>query len=212
MAFGFPTFVQLLATPEAAAYDRSSLEIIVTGGMVLTPQYYDTMMTLPNMKFVLNGYGMTECGALATTVDLSGTDGYRAIPNVPHLSVGRLYPNTSLKVLDVETGRALGPNEKGELVVRSPIMSIGYWQQPHETQSTFADGWLRTGDLGYYDQNGFIFVIDRIKETFKYFNNHVSHSKICTFLFHLHFFISSFLHPAVASMKTTLSISHYVCI
>jgi acyl-coenzyme A synthetase/AMP-(fatty) acid ligase len=187
--FGFPTFLILLAIdPEAQKYDRSSLLSVCTGGMVINAQFYQAMMTLPNMKAVFNGYGMTEIGALTTTVDLSGTNGFRPLENIPHLSVGRLYPNTSLKVLDMDTGKPLGPNEKGELVVRSPIMCAGYWNRPEENASVFEDGWLKTGDLGYYDENGFVFVVDRLKETFKYYNNHISPAEIEEILV---------MHPAI---------------
>jgi len=176
LAFGFATFLALLATdPEAKKYDRSSLEVIITGGMVLTEKFYKDMMTLPGVKCVFNGYGMTECAALTTTIDLSGlSQGYRMMPNIPPLSCGKLYPNTRLKVLDIDTGRALGPNQQGEIAICSPIQCSGYWKGSAENNGLFKDGWMKTGDLGYYDQSGFVYVVDRIKETFKYWNCHVS--------------------------------------
>ncbi|ODM90386.1 4-coumarate--CoA ligase-like 9 [Orchesella cincta] len=135
LAFGFATFLALLATdPEAQKYDRSSLEVIITGGMVLTEKFYKEMMTLPGC--------------------------------------GKLYPNTRLKVLDLETGRALGPGQQGEIAICSPIQCSGYWKGTKENNEQFQDGWMRTGDLGYYDSQGFVYVVDRIKETFKYFNCH----------------------------------------
>ncbi|CAG7728489.1 unnamed protein product [Allacma fusca] len=179
LAFGFPTFLaQMVIDPEAKNYDFSSLECITSGGIILTEKYRDLMLTLPNVKYVMNGYGMTECGALTTTIDLSGLKEFRMIPDVPPLSVGRLYPNTSLKILDTETGKALGPNQRGEIVVKSPIMCSGYWENPEDTATTFVDGWLKTGDLGYYDEHGFVYVVDRIKEVFKYFNNHISPAEL----------------------------------
>jgi len=173
-AFGFPTFLLLLAIdPEASKYDRSSLESVCTGGMVIPENFYTAMLTLPNMKYVMNGFGLTECGAITTTIDLGGHDEFKSISNHPKLTVGRLYPNTALKVLDLETGKTLGPMERGELAVKSPIMADGYWNRAEETALTFVGGWMKTGDLGYYDDGGFVFIVDRIKETFKYFNNHV---------------------------------------
>jgi len=176
LAFGFATFLVLLAIdPEAEKYDRSSLEVIITGGMVLTEKFYNDMMTLPSVKCVFNGYGMTECAALTTTIDLSGlSQGYKMMPNIPPLSCGKLYPNTSLKILDLDTGKGLGPNQQGEIAIASPIMCSGYWKGSSEAQGLFDNGWMRTGDLGYYDADGFVYVVDRIKETFKYFNCHVS--------------------------------------
>jgi len=191
--FGFPTFlIQLAIDPEAEKYDRSSLESICTGGMVIPENFYTAMMTLPNMKYVMNGYGMTECGALTTTIDLSGMDEFKTIENHPHLTVGRLYPNTSIKVLDLDTGKALGPGERGEVAIRSPIMCSGYWNRPEESARTFVDGWMKTGDLGYYDAEGYVFIVDRIKETFKYFNNHISPAEIEAVILR---------HPAVAEVS-----------
>lgn len=177
LAFGFATFLALLATdPEARNYDRTSLEVIITGGMVLTEKFFKEMMEqMPNVRCCFNGYGMTECAALTTTIDLSGlSQGYRMMSNIPPLSCGKLYPNTRLKVLDMDTGRALGPGQQGEIAVASPILCSGYWKGTQESSELFKDGWMRTGDLGYYDANGFVYVIDRIKETFKHFNCHVS--------------------------------------
>lgn len=84
-----------------------------------------------------------------------------------------MYPNSSLKVLDLATGEPLGPNKNGELCISSPILCAGYYNRPEESIRTFDGGWMKTGDLGYCDENGFVFIVDRIKETFKYFNNHV---------------------------------------
>jgi long-chain acyl-CoA synthetase len=81
-----------------------------------------------------------------------------------------------MKILDLNTGETLGPNQKGEVAIRSPVMCSGYWNRADENAKTFIGGWLRTGDVGHYDENGFIFISGRIKETFKYFNNHVRQS------------------------------------
>ena len=176
MAFGFPAYLKgLVVDPDAQKYDRSSLEILSTGGIIVTPDMYATLMTLPNLKAVTNGFGMTECAAITTTVDLNTMEEYRVIPSMPPLSVGRLWPNTSLKVLDLNTSKSLGPNERGEVCIKSPAMCSGYWNRVGDNDVTFCDGWLITGDFGYFDENGFIFINGRIKETFKYFNNHVSH-------------------------------------
>ncbi|ODM92165.1 4-coumarate--CoA ligase-like 9 [Orchesella cincta] len=100
------------------------------------------------------------------------------MPNIPPLSCGKLYPNTRLKVLDLETGRALGPGQQGEIAICSPIQCSGYWKGTKENNEQFQDGWMRTGDLGYYDSQGFVYVVDRIKETFKYFNCHISPAEL----------------------------------
>jgi len=184
IVFGFPTFLlSLVEDPEAQNIDRSSIQLIATGGVVIKNQFYETMMKLPSIKYVINGYGMTECAAITTTVDISGDlNEIKALDGIPALSVGKLYPHTKLKVmsLDEET-KLMGPGEKGELCVKSPILCSHYWNRPEESRATFnSNGWMRTGDLGYYDKDGFVFVTGRIKETFKYFNNHViNFSQLC---------------------------------
>jgi fatty-acyl-CoA synthase len=141
---------------------------------VLPLEFFQAMSLLPHVRAINNGYGMSECGAITTTSDLTaGLSEIRRIPACPLASVGRLYPHTRLKVIDLETKQTLGPLEKGELVVQSLVMCTGYWKQFDETQATFSRGWLYTGDFGYYDHDGFVYVLDRVKETFKYFNNHV---------------------------------------
>ncbi|XP_021943573.1 4-coumarate--CoA ligase 1 isoform X1 [Folsomia candida] len=194
LVFGFPLFlISLVNDPEANKIDRSSIEIVCSGGIVLKDSFYETMKKLPNVKYVINGFGMTECGAITTTVDIGGSvDLIRAVPNIPTLSVGKLYPNTKLKVKDLKTGTPLGPSKQGELCVSSPILSSGYWNRPEVNEQNFqevgGDRWMNTGDLGYYDENGFVFVVDRIKETFKYFNNHISPAELEEYIL---------LHPAV---------------
>lgn len=93
---------------------------------------------------------MTECGAITTTVDIGGSvDLIRAVPNIPTLSVGKLYPNTKLKVKDLKTGTPLGPSKQGELCVSSPILSSGYWNRPEVNEQNFqevgGDRWMNTG-------------------------------------------------------------------
>jgi acyl-CoA synthetase (AMP-forming)/AMP-acid ligase II len=148
--FGFPLFLLHLVTdPKAASLDRSSIEIICSGGIVLKDSFYETMSKLPNIKYVINGFGMTECGAITTTVDIGGSvSQIRAVPNIPPLSVGKLYPNTKLRVLDLKSGESLGSNKQGELCVSSPIMCNGYWNRPDENVNFVTDEhgrWMRTG-------------------------------------------------------------------
>jgi len=149
--FGFPLFLTALVTdPKAMQLDRSSIQIVASGGIVLKDSFYETMSKLPNIKYVINGFGMTECGAITTTVDIGGsTTEFRAVPKIPPLSVGKLYPNTKLRVYDLETGKTLGPNKQGELCVSSPILCCGYWNRPDENEKNFVSDehgrWMKTG-------------------------------------------------------------------
>jgi long-subunit acyl-CoA synthetase (AMP-forming) len=71
--------------------------------------------------------------------------------------------------VDIETGRNLGPNERGELCFKGPQIMKGYSGDPQATRASFdSDGFLHTGDVGYYDEDGFFYIVDRVKELIKY--------------------------------------------
>jgi acyl-CoA synthetase (AMP-forming)/AMP-acid ligase II len=83
-------------------------------------------------------------------------------------TVGRVMPNTELRVVDPETGRDLGPGQPGELLVRGPQVMAGYLGRPEATAAMVdPDGWLRTGDLGLVDADGNLVIVDRLKELIK---------------------------------------------
>jgi long-chain acyl-CoA synthetase len=105
---------------------------------------------------IFNGYGATE--TTSGVVSNVGAD-YVAHP----ASVGRLNPTTELRIESAD-GRSLPADEVGELCVRSPQTALGYWQNPEATAESFSDGWFRTGDLGYIDRDGFVYVVDRVKD------------------------------------------------
>jgi acyl-CoA synthetase (AMP-forming)/AMP-acid ligase II len=78
-------------------------------------------------------------------------------------------PNTECKIIDLETGKPLGPGERGEICVRGPQVMKGYLNKPNATAQTIdADKWLHTGDIGYADEDGHFFIVDRAKELIKY--------------------------------------------
>ncbi|KAE8670439.1 putative Filamin-A-interacting protein [Hibiscus syriacus] len=108
------------------------------------------------------GYGLTEsCGAATAFV----LDGAEAHPG----SCGALFPTLSAKVVDIETGLALAPCKEGELWLKGPPIMKGYFRNEEATNATLdKDGWLKTGDLGYFDENGFLYIVDRIKELIKH--------------------------------------------
>jgi len=86
----------------------------------------------------------------------------------PAGSAGRLLPTVSLKVLDLVSGQEVSANEKGELCIKSPLMFKGYsTQADHQPHAKDSEGWFRTGDFGFFDENGFVYVVDRIKDVIK---------------------------------------------
>jgi acyl-CoA synthetase (AMP-forming)/AMP-acid ligase II len=99
-------------------------------------------------------------------------------------------PNSESKVIDMVSGDELGPGETGEICLRGPQVMLGYLGDPEATARTIdADGWLRTGDIGYLDEDGWIFIVDRLKELIKYKGYQVAPAELEALLLS---------HPAVA--------------
>ncbi|CAL8093097.1 unnamed protein product [Orchesella dallaii] len=98
--------------------------------------------------------------------------------DLPNFSVGKPYPGTLLQIRNPDTLEILGPDQQGEICVKAPGLFRSYLNNPEATEKAFVDGYFRTGDIGYYDANGFLYVVDRLKEIFKYYNNHISPSEL----------------------------------
>ena len=111
---------------------------------------------------IRQGYGMTETSPV--------THSSPAPPwQLKFGSVGVPAPNTECKIIDLESGAPLGPGERGEVCVRGPQVMTGYLNNPEATAQTIdADGWLHTGDIGYADEDGHFYIVDRAKELIKY--------------------------------------------
>ncbi|KHL01494.1 hypothetical protein LK10_16000 [Sinomonas humi] len=151
-SFMVPEFIRL---PNCEELLPSTLRRIVCGGDTLMPWVYEEFARrLPHIELV-QVYGLTEGGAITCCLD--GADSDRAG------SVGRTMPFTEVKVLDPE-GNLVSPGVAGELYVRSPAVSPGYWNRPDANAETFIDGWCRTGDLASIDAAGFITLGGRAKD------------------------------------------------
>lgn len=114
------------------------------------------MVTFPNARFC-QAYGQTELSPVATV--LEHEDHLRGYLR----SAGRPIPTVDVRVVD-ETMQSRPFGEVGEIAVRGPGVMMGYWRQPELTQATIIDGWLRTGDAGYRDADGYVFLVDRVKD------------------------------------------------
>lgn len=147
-------FVAFSHLPDVARYDLSSLKCIFVGGAPLTQAIKETFESRTGARMI-EGYGLTE----AMPVTATPYHG-RSKPG----SVGVPFPDVALKVVSLDDGQELAPGEWGEIVVRSPVMTRGYYGQERETRAAIVDGWLHTGDVGYIDADGFVFVMDRTKE------------------------------------------------
>ena len=154
---GVPTmFADLLSYPDLDSYDLSSLRVAISGGASIPAPVLDAFEERFGLV-ILEGYGMTET-ASTTTFNLSA-DERRAY------SVGKPIWGTQTQVWD-DDGRPLppGPEHVGEIVTRGLHVMKGYLNNPEATASAFTGDWLHTGDLGYFDEDGFLFIVSRKKE------------------------------------------------
>jgi long-chain acyl-CoA synthetase len=154
---GVPTmFADVLSYPDLDDYDLSSLRIAISGGASIPAPVLDAFEERFGLV-ILEGYGLTET-ASTTTFNVSA-DERRAY------SVGKPIWGTQTQVWD-DDGHPLppGPEHVGEVVTRGMHVMKGYWNNPEATASTFTGDWLHTGDLGYFDQDGFLFIVSRKKE------------------------------------------------
>lgn len=154
-----PPLVQFCASsPDVTPSDLESLEFAFIGaapiGEALAAKFKEKA---PNCLF-REGWGMTE---------LSPVGAMTAASDEVLGSCGILLPNSEGKVVDTETGEPLGPMEKGELCIKGPQIMKGYFDNETATQATMKNGWLHSGDIGYYDKHGRIFIVDRLKELIK---------------------------------------------
>ncbi|MDT9700495.1 o-succinylbenzoate--CoA ligase [Streptomyces sp. P17] len=153
--FGVPTmFDQLARHPRWAGADLSSLRILTCGGSpVPTPliaAYQERGLTF------LQGYGMTETAPGALFLDAEHAVSKAGSAGVPHFFSDVRVVRPDLTPADV--------GETGEVVVRGPHVMSGYWGLPEETAASFADGWFRSGDAARIDEDGYVFIVDRIKD------------------------------------------------
>jgi long-chain acyl-CoA synthetase len=159
-----PTMLQMLsAVPGAADRDYSALRSIAYGAApITTPVLKAAMRTFGCALFGL--YGLTEStgGVVALEPEDHDSGGPRE-----HLlrSAGRPYPWVELRIADAVTGTPLGPGAVGEVWLRGPNVTPGYFNRAADTAAALTpDGWLRTGDGGYLDEDGYLFLTDRIKD------------------------------------------------
>ncbi len=154
---GVPTMAwDLLESPDFARRDTSSLQNVGGGGAPAPPELVRRIDRNFSRGRPTIGYGMTETNAYGPQ---NAGDDYLRKPK----STGRVVPIVQMRVTD-EKGRVLGPGEVGEIWFRGPHLVRGYWRRPEATAETIRDGWLRTGDLGFIDEEGFVFVQDRAKD------------------------------------------------
>lgn len=154
-----PVVLALSKHPIVDDYDISSLKSIFCGAAPLGQNLTRACMERLDCS-IRQGYGMTETSPVTHSTP----------PDVIKFgSVGVAAPNTECKVVSLDNGEALGPNNEGEVCVRGPQVMKGYLNRPEATAATIdVEGWLHTGDIGYVDDDGHFYIVDRAKELIKY--------------------------------------------
>jgi acyl-CoA synthetase (AMP-forming)/AMP-acid ligase II len=174
----------MLAEPACRTADFKSLTHIVYGGSPIpTPLLKDALATF-GCRFG-QIYGLTETGN--TAVFLRERD-HLDLASERLKSAGRPYPGVEAKIVD-EQGHELPARAVGEICLRSPANMLGYWNRPEATAETLRDGWVHTGDAGFLDEQGYVFVCDRVKDMILYAGENVYPAEVESALM---------AHPAVA--------------
>lgn len=158
-----PTMIQMLVdAPAAREHDLSSLQLLMYGGSPIAEALIDRALALMPRLNMLQAYGMTEMGPVVTILPADCHAGAgRARGKVR--SGGKPCSICDAKIIDAE-GREVARGTVGEIAVRGPGMMLGYWNKPEETARAIRDGWYHTGDGAYMDEDGFIFIADRLKD------------------------------------------------
>ena len=177
-----PIVLGLAKHPVVDNYDLSSLRFVMSGAAPLSDALAQEAGKRIGCKLA-QGYGMTEASPVTHLTPTT-------FPNYKVGSLGMPVPNTEVMIVDTESGKPLNQGESGEIWIRGPQIMKGYLGRPDATaESIDAKGWYRTGDIGYVDDDGYFFAVDRLKELIKYKGMQVAPAELEALLL---------THPAIA--------------
>ncbi len=154
---GVPTmFMAIASNPIVKDYDLTSLRFCASGGAPLPSEVQDRFEEISGVR-LLEGWGMTETSP-------AGTSNPMGSPKVKG-SCGLPYPGIEIKIVNVDDpSKEMPIGETGEILIKGPNVTKGYWKKPQENREAFFDGFFRTGDTGYLNDGGFMFIVDRTKD------------------------------------------------
>ena len=151
-----PTLIQALCKLDAEqARLLDCVDVVISGGAAL-PSEVRGQFAKVSKAILAEGYGLTEASPVVCCAALR-------VASKP-MSVGLPVPGTDVRFVDIETMQVAKLGERGELQVKGPQVMLGYYDNPDASKDAFVDGWLRTGDVGYVDDDGYVFLVDRIKD------------------------------------------------
>ncbi|TPQ16631.1 class I adenylate-forming enzyme family protein [Streptomyces sporangiiformans] len=153
-------FMALAAHPSCTREHFASFQMISSGGAPLPPALVEKFRAGFG-PYIRNGYGLTECSAPCASVPPGQEAPVDPVSGT--LAVGVPGPDTVVRIVD-DQGKEVPFGEQGEILVRGPQVVPGYWRRPEATAETFPDGELRTGDIGFMDADGWLYVVDRKKD------------------------------------------------
>ncbi|WP_240230623.1 long-chain-fatty-acid--CoA ligase [Devosia lacusdianchii] len=151
-----PTLLNAIARADhVTAEQLASLEVAISGGAAL-PDEVRAAFGKKSKAILAEGYGLTEASPVVCCAALR-------VPSKP-MSIGLPLPATDIRFVNIDTNQPVGIGEDGELQVKGAQVMAGYYENPEATNEAFMDGWLRTGDVGHMDEDGYVFLVDRIKD------------------------------------------------
>ncbi|XP_075742672.1 uncharacterized protein LOC119169861 [Rhipicephalus microplus] len=181
-ALFFSTHLQgLVREIQRTGRGTPSMRVIATGGATLSASLAEaTRVSFAGLECLVNMYGMTESCGIVTGQPKTDDDSATVDAGVPVTGV-------QIKVVDVYTRRKLGLHETGEICFRSLSMVRGYYKRPKETAQLFdEEGWCKSGDAGYYDESGRLYIVERLKQMIKCMDNQVVPTELEELLLHHH--------------------------